>query len=278
MKATDPIGIFDSGLGGLSVLRHIRHFSPNERLIYFADQAHVPYGSRSLAEIRQFSEEITRFLLAQGAKIIVVACNTATAAALKSLRENFPHIPFVGMEPAVKPAALTTRSGKVGVLATANTFASPRYANLMSRFAQNVEVIEDPCRGLVTLIESGQFDGYKTEQLLRLVLHPMLDKGVDTIVLGCTHYPFVRPLIEQIVAARAGGKDVIIIDPAPAVARQTRKMLSELLLLAPDDQQGGVQLLTSADPQALAELSRQTLGHQFSAEEVLWQGSTLSSA
>ncbi len=186
-------------MGGLSVLRPIREIFPNEHILYFADQAHVPYGSRSLAEIRHFSEEITRFLLDQGAKIIVVACNTASAAALSSLRETFPEVAFVGMEPAVKPAALETRSGKVGVLATENTFSSPRYALLMSRFAQDVEVIENPCRGLVSLIEAGDIATGETEALLRRVLDPMLAAGVDTLVLGCTHYPFVRPLIEGIV-------------------------------------------------------------------------------
>lgn len=278
MTATDPIGIFDSGVGGLSVLRHIQQFSPYERLIYFADQRHVPYGSRSLAEIRQFSEEITRFLLTKGVKIIVVACNTATAAALRSLRETFPQVPFVGMEPAVKPAALTTRSGKVGVLATENTFASPRYAQLMSRFAQNVEVIEDPCRGLVALIESGQFDGLETERLLRRVLNPMLNKGIDTLVLGCTHYPFVRPLIEQIVVEEAGGMPVTIIDPAPAVARQTRKILADRKISALAVQQGAVQLLTSANAHPLAELSAQSLGHRFVVKEVFWRDSKLASA
>ena len=278
MKATDPIGIYDSGLGGLSVLRHIQRSSPHERLIYFADQKHVPYGSRSLAEIRQFNAEITRFLLAQGAKIIVVACNTATAAGLSLLRETFPHVPFVGMEPAVKPAAQTTRSGKVGVLATENTFASPRYAQLMSRYAQNVHVYEDPCRGLVPLIEAGQFDTGETEQLLLHVLDPMLQEGIDTLVLGCTHYPFIRPLLEQIIIEKVGENAVTIIDPAPAVARQTRKLLAEQMLLAPEDQQGTVQLLTSASDQVLADLSAQLLDQQFEIGEVFWREGKLASA
>jgi glutamate racemase len=278
VKATDPIGVFDSGLGGLSVLRHIQQSSPHERLIYFADQGHVPYGSRSLTEIRQFSAEITRFLLAQKAKIIVVACNTATAAALKTLRETFPQVPFVGMEPAVKPAALSTRSGKVGVLATENTFASPRYALLMSRFAQNVEVIEDPCRGLVPLIEAGKFTDAETAQLLQQVLDPMLDQGIDTLVLGCTHYPFVRPLIEEIISAKVGETTVSIIDPAPAVARQLRRILTERHIAAPVDQEGTVQLLTSADSRSLAELSEQLLGRNFAVGEVFWRSSKLTSA
>jgi glutamate racemase len=276
--AVQPIGIFDSGVGGLSVLRPIREIFPNEHILYFADQAHVPYGSRSLAEIRHFSEEITRFLLDQGAKIIVVACNTASAAALSSLRETFPEVAFVGMEPAVKPAALETRSGKVGVLATENTFSSPRYALLMSRFAQDVEVIENPCRGLVSLIEAGDIATGETEALLRRVLDPMLAAGVDTLVLGCTHYPFVRPLIEGIVGEIGTGHPVTVIDPAPAVARQTGRVLARRQLLAPDGERGTVRLFTSARSQALADLSEQLLCDGLTVGEVVWHNLRLTSA
>ena len=276
--AVQPIGIFDSGVGGLSVLRPIQETFPNEHLLYFADQAHVPYGSRSLAEIRHFSEEITRFLLDQGAKIIVVACNTASAAALNSLRETFTQAAFVGMEPAVKPAALETRSGKVGVLATENTFSSLRYAQLMSRFAQDVEVIENPCRGLVSLIEAGDIASADTEALLRRVLVPMLGVGVDTLVLGCTHYPFVRPLIERIVKESDTGTPVIIIDPAPAVARQAGRVLAKLQLLAPVGKSGTVRLYTSARSHSLVDLSEQLLGNGLTVEEVVWRDVRLTSA
>jgi glutamate racemase len=276
--AVQPIGIFDSGVGGLSVLRPIQETFPNEHLLYFADQAHVPYGSRSLAEIRYFSEEITRFLLAQGAKIIVVACNTASAAALNSLRERFPWVAFVGMEPAVKPAARKTRSGKVGVLATENTFSSPRYAQLMSRFAQDVEVIENPCRGLVSLIEAGDIATAATEALLRRVLDPMLAAGVDTLVLGCTHYPFVWPLIEGIVDENGTGIPVTIIDPAPAVARQTGRVLAKRQLLAPAGERGTVRLFTSARSRSLADLSEQLLSKPLAVQEVAWHNSRLTSA
>jgi glutamate racemase len=276
--AVHPIGIFDSGVGGLSVLRHIQDSLPSEKLLYFADQAHVPYGSRSLAEIRHFSEEITQFLLNQGSKVIVVACNTASAAALSTLRKTFPQILFVGMEPAVKPAALKTRSGKVGVLATENTFASPRYAHLMSRFAQDVEVLEDPCRGLVPLIEAGQITHKETKQLLRGVLTPMLAVGVDTLVLGCTHYPFIRPVIEEIIEADAGGLTVTIIDPAPAVARQTGKVLAQNQLLAPSGQSGSTRACTSASSHSLANLSEQLLGQRLNVKEVIWRESQLASA
>lgn len=260
------------------MLRHLQEFLPKENLRYFADQAHVPYGSRSLAEIRHFSEEITRFLLKQGSKIIVVACNTASAAALGTLRISFPHVAFVGMEPAVKPAALKTRSGKVGVLATESTFSSPRYAHLMSRFAQDVEVFEDPCRGLVPLIEAGQITDYETERLLRSVLAPMFAVGVDTLVLGCTHYPFVQPVIEKIIECDAGDLAVTIIDPAPAVARQTSTVLAQHKLLAPFQQSGSVCLFTSANAVSLSDLGEQLLGQRMVVGEVAWRESQLASA
>ncbi len=276
--AVQPIGIFDSGVGGLSVLRHIQDSLPSENIIYFADQAHVPYGSRSLAEIRHFSEEITRFLLNHGSKIIVVACNTASAAALSTLRKTFPQVLFVGMEPAVKPAALKTRSGKVGVLATENTFASPRYAQLMSRFAKDVEVLEDPCRGLVPLIEAGKISYKETSQLLGGVLAPMLAFGVDTLVLGCTHYPFIRPVIEKIIEADTRGFPVTIIDPAPAVARQIGKVLAQRQLLAPSGQIGSTRLFTSASSHSFADLNEQLLGQRLIVKEVIWRDSQLASA
>lgn len=276
--ADQPIGIFDSGVGGLSVLRHIQNSLPSENILYVADQAHVPYGPRTQAEIRHFSEAITRFLLNQGSKIIVVACNTASAAALNDLRRKFAQIPFVGMEPAVKPAALLTRSGKVGVLATENTFASTRYEQLMSRFAQEVEVMEDPCQGLVPLIEAGRVADQETEQLLRQVLAPMFAFGVDTLVLGCTHYPFVRSMIETIIKTEAEAAPVTIIDPAPAVARQTVKVLAKRNLLATSTEVGSVRLFTSADARQLAALSQRLLGQSLPVKEALWRGSQLTSA
>ncbi len=217
-----PIGVFDSGVGGLSVLRHLHAHLPHQNFIYVADQAHVPYGCRPLKEIRQLSENVVRFLLTKDAKMIVIACNTASGAALNSLRRTFPSLPFVGMEPAVKPAAAQTKSDKVGVLATTGTFESQRYAALMQRFAVGVTVFESPCSGLVELIEAGQVDGDETEQLLRHCVEPMMATGVDSIVLGCTHYPFIRPLLEKIC-----GSTINIIDPAPAITRQTARLLLE---------------------------------------------------
>jgi len=181
-----PIGIFDSGIGGLTVLRAVHQLMPDEPLLYLADQAHVPYGPRSLDEVRRFSIAITAYLLEQGARLIVVACNTASAAALKTLRQAFPEVPFVGMEPAVKPAAEHTRSGVVGVLATPATFQGELYTSVVERFGQGVKLVQHTCPGLVNQIENGALDAPETRQILEQALWPMLEQGIDTIVVGCT--------------------------------------------------------------------------------------------
>lgn len=254
----DPIGVFDSGVGGLSVLRHIHTLLPKENLLYLADQARVPYGPRSVADVRRFAQEITEWLLEQGAKLIVVACNTATAAALDSLRQTFPKVPFVGMEPAVKPGAAQTRSGKVGVLATAGTFESQRYADLMERFAGHVQLFENPCLGLVEMIEAGRLNGPEMEALLRRCVQPMLEAGVDTLVLGCTHYPFVLPVLRQIT-----GPQVSLIDPAPAVARQTGRMLRQYQLATPSTAPGTLNLFTTGDPGRFADQVHLLLNQRY---------------
>lgn len=217
------IGIFDSGVGGLSVWREINRQMPQLSVMYLGDQGHVPYGPRPLLEVRRFAEEITRFLLGKGAQSIVVACNAASAAALRHLRETFPETPFVGMEPAVKPAAEHTHSGVVGVLATPATFQGELYASVVERFAGDVTVLQDVCPGLVKQIEAGKLDSPETEEILRKALDPMLQAGIDTVVLGCTHYPFVIPLIQKIA-----GAEVRVIDPAPAVARQAQRLLEQI--------------------------------------------------
>jgi len=218
--AQRPIGIFDSGIGGLTVTAAIKQALPMECLLYFGDTLHVPYGPRSLEEVRAFSFAITEALLDQGAKVIVIACNTASAAALRSLREAYPDVPFVGMEPAVKPAVEHTRSGVVGVIATVATFQSALYATIVERFAKDVTVLRQPCPGLVKQIENGDFDTPETETMLRGWLQPMMDANIDALVLGCTHYPIVRPVIERIL-----GPTVRVIDPAPAIARQLQRIL-----------------------------------------------------
>jgi len=261
-----PIGIFDSGVGGLSVMRHIRDQLPFERLVYAADQAHVPYGSRSADEIRHLSKGVTRFLLGHGAKLIVAACNTASGAALSWLRQEFPHVLFVGMEPAVKPAASQTKSGKVGVLATTGTFESQRYVDLMARYAQGIDIIESSCPGLVERIEAGDIDSVETGELLSHCLQPMLSAGVDTLVLGCTHYPFVTPLVAGIV-----GDAAQIIDPAPAVARQTARLLAQNGLLTTHRQEPGeVRVFTSGDPVDFARFYRRVFGRSLLVEPAAW--------
>lgn len=213
------IGVFDSGVGGLSVLRELAAQLPSARLLYFADSAHVPYGPRPLAEVRDFSLAIADFLLEQGARVIVVACNTASAAALHPLRARL-QVPVVGMEPAVKPAVEHSHSGVVAVLATPATFQGALFASVVERFAHGVEVIAQVCPGLVEQIEAGELATPKTEALLAGWIEPLLDRGIDALVLGCTHYPFVRPLIERIC-----GPDVRVIDPSAAVARQVGRVL-----------------------------------------------------
>jgi glutamate racemase len=247
-----PIGVFDSGVGGLSVLRAIRADLPAQPILYFADQEHVPYGVRSLEEVRAFSHAITRFLLGQGAALVVVACNTASAAALHSLRQGFPEVPFVGMEPAVKPAVEQTSSRVVGVLATSATFQGALYASVVERFAQGVELMQDPCPGLVKQIEAGALDAPETRAILERSIAPMLARGVDTIVLGCTHYPFVIEQVRQIA-----GPAVRVIDPAPAVARQVRRMLGVRGWLARGEHPGWTRFITSGSPDDFARRLQQ---------------------
>jgi glutamate racemase len=267
----NAIGVFDSGVGGLSVLRAMRELLPTQTMIYLADQAHVPYGTRSLEEVRQFSTGITRFLISQGAKLIVVACNTASVAALKSLREEFPDMPFVGMEPAVKPAAEQTHSHVVGVLATYATFQGAMYASVVERFAQGVTILQDDCPGLVAEIEKGNLTGKETETILRHALEPMLQKGVDTVVMGCTHYPFVIPLIQKIA-----GPDVRVIDPAPAIARQVQRLLESHSLLSPNQSKKSIRFLTSGDTSQFTQSLPHFSFESTSVEKVEWHQNTLS--
>lgn len=260
-----PVGIFDSGVGGLSVLRAIRRLIPAQPLVYLADQAHVPYGTREPEEVRIFSEAITRYLLREGARIIVAACNTASAAALAHLRQTFPQVPFVGMEPAVKPAAIQTRSGKVGVLATPSTLQGELYASVVRRFARGVLIYQDTCPGLVQQIENGNLDGAETRTILENALRPMLKEGVDVIVLGCTHYPFVIPLIAEIA-----GEGAAVIDPAPAVARQTQRLLQERGWLADGQFLGSVRILTTGATGGLQELLPRLAGYSGCVEALTW--------
>jgi len=270
------IGVFDSGVGGLSVWLEIVRQLPGENTLYLADQAHVPYGSRSLTEVREFSEAITRFLLDQGARVIVVACNTASAAALHYLRRAFPRVPFVGMEPAVKPAVERTHSGVVAVLATEATFQGELFASLLDRYAGDTEVLTQVCPGLVDVVESGALETSEAEALLRTYLSPLIEARVDQVVLGCTHYPFLRPIIERIV-----GESVSVIDPAPAVARQTGRVLAGKGDSACDRCQGRHLFYTTRDRPTFAARVKDLISIPGARVEVRtgrWDGDRLVAA
>ena len=226
-----PIGVFDSGVGGLTVLRDLLRELPAERYVYFGDTGNCPYGVRSQAEITQLSLNGAAFLLERGAKVIVVACNTASSAAIGALRAAYPQIRFVAVVPAVKPAAEMTRAGRVAVAATNSAARSDYLRGLIAEFAQGVEVYPVGCQPLVTLAEAGQLDGPEVEREIRRGIEPLLAKGIDVLALGCTHFPAMRPVFERVV-----GPNVRVIDSGAAVARQTRRVLDEEgLLAAPDD-------------------------------------------
>lgn len=222
------IGIFDSGSGGLSVLREILKILPEEKYFYYADNAFCPYGEKTPEFIQSRGREITDFLLGKGADIIVVACNTATAAAIATLRKEYP-VKFIGMEPAVKPAALSSESGVIGVLATAGTLKGSKYLTTKGLYEDDVKIAEHVGKGFVELVESGELDGPQTEKVVRESLQPLLDEGADRIVLGCTHYPFLREVIQRIA-----GPSVQVIDPAPAVARHLKDVMIEEALIKKD--------------------------------------------
>jgi glutamate racemase len=259
-----PIGLFDSGVGGLSVWREIAAQLPHEDTLYFADQIHIPYGPRSMEQIRSFSEAITRFLIERGCKLIVVACNTASAAALKYLRAAFPDVPFVGMEPAVKPAAEHTRTGVVGVMATPATFQGELFASVVERFANGVKLINQVCPGLVEQIEAGRLDTPDTLAMLDRFLAPIQSGGADTIVLACTHYPFVIDAIRSL----APGIDVI--DPAPATARQVQRVLSERGLLASSERIGQHRFATSGEAATYRRIVRVLVGREIEPHSMVW--------
>ena len=264
MSNSSPIGIFDSGLGGLSVWREIARQLPREDTIYFADQIHIPYGPRSLQEIRSFSEAITRFLLARRCKLIVVACNAASAAALKYLRATFPEVPCVGMEPAVKPAVEATHTGAVGVLATPATFQGELFASVVERFANGVQLIKQVCPGLVEQIEAGRLNTPDTLVMLERFLQPIREAHADTIVLGCTHYPFVIEAIRQLAPG------VNVIDPAPAIARQVDRVLGERRLANTTGLPGRQTFITSGALDRYQQILRVLVKIETSVSQARW--------
>ncbi len=260
-NSADPVGVFDSGVGGLAILREIRHELPGEDLLYVADSGHAPYGDKSTALIEERSLAIAEFLVSQHAKALVVACNTATGVAIKALRARF-QVPIVAMEPAVKPAAAHTRSGVIGVLATSRTIASDNFARLHERFGSEVKILMQACPGLVEQVEAGNLSGDRTRALVEQYVLPLVEQRADTLVLGCTHYPFLAPLIREIA-----GTGVAIIDPSPAIARELRRRLTGTSLLSAETRPGNVRFWSSAK----SESTRMVISRLWEADIELQQ-------
>jgi glutamate racemase len=237
----EPIGLFDSGVGGLSVARHIQMELPSERLLYIADSAYAPYGTKTAAEVEERAVKLSRYLIQRRVKALVVACNTATAAAITRLR-SLHSIPIIGMEPAIKPAVALTRTGIIGVLATAGTLNSSKFTRLQTEFGQGVEIITQSCPGLVELVEKGDLDGIETRRLAAEYLGKLISSGADTVVLGCTHYPFLLPLFRRI-----SGPDIQILDTGLPVTKEVRRQLEARKLIAVQDNIGGLEVLSSGN-------------------------------
>jgi glutamate racemase len=254
-----PIGVFDSGAGGLTILAALRRELPCENFIYFGDTAHCPYGVRSDAEIVELTSRACRFLLEQGVKLIVIGCNTASQAALSSLRAAFA-LPFIGVVPAVKPAARATRRGRIGVAATNQAAKAIYLRQLIDEFAAGIGVFAVGCPELVILVERGKLDGPLVEEAVAQALHPLLQEEVDVIVLGCTHFPALRPVIE-----RVAGPAVQVIDSGAAIARRLHAVLDAEGLMrrvpAHTDCDGELQVWCSGDPAAFGDVAGAILGY-----------------
>jgi glutamate racemase len=249
---TAPVGIFDSGVGGLSVAREIRRALPAEHLLYVADTAYVPYGDRGEEEVRARTLAIGAWIQAQGAKVLVVACNTASGAALEALREQLS-IPVIGLEPALKPAIRETKVGRVGVMATRGTIGSARFQRLVDNYADGVQVVRDPCPGLADLVEDGMLGGPELDARLQDYVAPLREAEVDTVVLGCTHYVFVREAIQRALPG------VKLLDSSPAIARRTRQILEGASSLAPAGP-GSVRIFTTGNPAAVEPIVHRLWG------------------
>jgi glutamate racemase len=262
------IGVFDSGVGGLSVLHHLRAALPEARLIYVADSAHVPYGDKPAAYIEQRSLALSRFLIEQGAEAIVIACNTATAAAAATLRAQFS-LPIIGMEPAVKPAVAASQTGVVGVLATIGTLESARFAALLERYGEEVEIITQGCTGWVELVERGELTGLEARHIVARYTAPLLTRRADTLILGCTHYPFLAPLIREVV-----GTNITLVDTGAAVAREVKRRVDSELNLGRSDFSPTVPSASSRECRAEA---RPTLSEQFFTSGDVVQASRIMS-
>ncbi|MBI2305146.1 MAG: glutamate racemase [Chloroflexi bacterium] len=251
-----PLGIFDSGVGGLAVLQEIKSLCPHEDILYYADSAHFPYGSQEPQVVQQLAMAATAALVDEGVKLVVVACNTASSAALSLLRQRYP-IPFVGMVPAIKPASAGTRNGRVGVIATQGTLQGQVFADLVAQFAEGVTVLTQACPYLVEMVEDGETASPQVLCLLHRYLDPLLAQDIDTLVLGCTHYPFLRLAIEKVV-----GEGVTIIDASHAVAQQVERVLNSHHLNCQREGQGRVTFLTSGPQERFREVVARLLGPQ----------------
>jgi glutamate racemase len=257
---TRPIGVFDSGVGGLSVLREIRRELPHESVLYVADSGFAPYGDRSNDYIDGRASAVVEYLVARGVKAVVVACNTVTGVAVDRLRARFP-LPIVAIEPAVKPAISATKTGTVGVLATTVTLESPNVERLLATYGAGTRVVSQPCPGLVELVERGELTSAAARAAVEQYVRPLIDQGADIIVLGCTHYAFLEPLIRDVA-----GAGVEVVDPAPAVARQVRRRLTEVQVLAPPAHEAVEQFACSGDVFAVGNVIAQLWGRAVVVE------------
>ncbi len=266
-KAAAPIGVFDSGAGGLTILSALRQELPGEHYIYFGDTAHCPYGTRTDTDIINLSIQISRFLIDRGVKLIVVACNTATQAAITTLRATFPAVLFIGVVPAVKPAARATKKGRIGIAATNQAAKALYLRQLIDEFAEGILAYAVGCPELVTLVERGELDGPVVEEIVRQALQPVLEQDVDVIVLGCTHFPALRPVIE-----RVAGNQVQVIDSGAAIARRTRAVLDAEGLIQTNGldrlSRRELEMLCSGDPQAFSNVASKIVGYSIVAQQV----------
>lgn len=257
-RKRQPIGVFDSGVGGISVLQELIRIMPNENYIYLGDSKHAPYGTKPLEEVRELTFENVRLLLGQGAKGLVVACNTATSAAVRLMRSTYPQLPIVGIEPALKPAALQKEHPRVLVMATPMTVQQEKFRQLMARYEHKAEIYPLPCPGLMEFIEAGDLESERLHDFLQKLLEPYLAKQLDSVVLGCTHYPFVRKMIRRIV-----GDTVTIFDGGEGTAREMRRRLAEADLLNPSGERGWVRFENSVATEAELALCRRLLEQEI---------------
>lgn len=259
-----PIAVIDSGVGGLSILKELHQQLPHDNFVFYADQAHVPYGQKTLTQVQQYVEKITQFFLngcffdLSSVKLIVIACNTASAAALHAVRKRFPMIRFVGMEPAIKPAVQQSQTGHIGVIATAATFQGELYASLLDRYAKNVTVHKRACPEFVTLVERGEPYDEEDHRMVREALRSLVEANIDQLVLGCTHFPFLKPVFRQ--ALDGLGSRVELIDPSPAVARQAARVLQQADAMTTRHSKGSTIYFTSGDTQHFTQQLQALMG------------------